>query len=66
MPNSTREWARRELERAADLIEWLGTHLNRVEERYRPEHPDIADPCLLAMQSAATLQEYILGIRAKI
>lgn len=66
MPNSTREWARRELERAALLIDWVGTHVNRVEDKYRALHPEIADPCLLVLQLASEMQNLITKIRGKI
>ncbi len=66
MPNTERQWARRELERAVLLIDWVGTHLNRVEDRYRALHPEIADPILACMAGLDKIQDLVSETRAKI
>lgn len=66
MPNTERQWARREIDRAAENLNWAGTHLNRVEERYRALHPEIADPLIAAMQLISVAQEGIEAIKGKI
>lgn len=46
MPGSTREWAKRKLDESIKNVQWAGYHANEVEVKYRPEHPEIADPIL--------------------
>lgn len=66
MPNTERQWARRELERAANMIEWCGAHCFRVEERYRALHPEIADPLHEAQVGLIAIQELIEKVRSAI
>lgn len=56
MPNSTREWARREHTKAIDNINWAITHILRVAERYSEAHPEIAAPMLLIINCLEEIQ----------
>ena len=66
MPRNTRQWARRELDRAASLVDNIGKHLNGVEEVYRPQHENIAEACLSIMVLLRESQKLIEALRAKI
>jgi len=59
MPNSTREWARREHTKALGNIDWVVTHLLRVAEVYSEAHPEIAAPLLTIVNIAEELQGMI-------
>lgn len=43
MPRNTREWAHRKLQQASDNIDWSGTHLQAVKDRYMELHPEIGN-----------------------
>ena len=66
MPRNTRQWARRELDRAAMLVDNIGEHLDRVEEVYRPQHDTIAEACLAIMVLLRESQKLIEALRATI
>lgn len=44
MPKSTRQWAQDELKGALGHIDWVGTHIIRVVEKYTEHHPEISEP----------------------
>lgn len=59
MPNSTREWARREHTRAIENINWVITHLLRVCEVYSERHPEIAAPLYIIIKTLEEIQGMI-------
>lgn len=56
MPNSTREWARREHDRAIENINWAHTHMLRVCDVYSETHPEIAGPLLTIVNILEEIQ----------
>ena len=50
MPRNTREWAHRKLKEGQGNLNWTLFHLNEVEEKYRPQHPEIADQIIQIME----------------
>jgi len=66
MPSSVRQWALRELERAANNIDWCGAHMNEVVKMYQPTHPEIADPLLKLMELLVAVQEGVMSVRKAI
>ena len=43
MPRSTREWAKRKIDESINNMDWAGTHINKVSERYQADHPEISN-----------------------
>lgn len=43
MPRSTREWAKRKIDEGIQNLNWCGTHVNEVSDRYRADHPEISN-----------------------
>ena len=63
MPNSTREWARREIRSATDNFDWANTHILRVADRYVDDHPEIAQPLALASDMIDELQKMLTSVK---
>jgi len=63
MPRNARQWARRELDRAAGLCDNIGVHLDRIESVYRPEHPNIADAAIGIMTLLRECQSLMTELR---
>ena len=64
MAHGVRTWAREEIDRAVNAIDWAGAHTVRVAERYQELHPEIADPLRLAanlLEEAQTLIGQVKG-----
>ncbi len=66
MPHSVRHWAREELDRASKQIDWVGTHVVRVAQRYEEKHPEISDPLYAVAKILVELQKGIDTTRQKI
>ena len=63
MPRSTREWAKRKLTESIQNIDWCGTHLNEVAERYEADHPEVSQPLKDIMDILQMAQEVIGKVR---
>lgn len=62
MPRSTREWAKRKIDEALNNINWAGTHINEVSERYAEEHKEISDPLNNVLSALALTQDLLKKI----
>ena len=62
MPRSTREWAKRKIDEALNNINWAGTHINEVAEKYCSEHPEISNPLNNVLSALALTQDLIKKI----
>lgn len=60
MPANTRQWSRRELEAATRNIEWAMEKVVKIADIYSTDHPEIATPLLIAID---TLSEVINLLR---
>lgn len=63
MPKSTREWAKRKLEESVKNIDWAGTHIYEVTERYKADHPEVSEPLQMVLDTLAELQTLINRVR---
>ena len=63
MPRNARQWARRELDRAAGLCDNIGVHLDRIESVYRPVRPHIADATIGIMTLLRECQSLMTEMR---
>jgi len=59
MPKSTREWAKRKIDEAIQNINWSGTHVNAVIERYETEHKEISDPLVNILELLVMAQDLL-------
>ena len=64
MPRSTREWAKRKLDESVQNIDWAGTHINEVIERYKAEHPEVSDPLSNCQDMLVMVQDVIKKVRS--
>jgi len=64
MPRSTREWARRELEASVKNIDWSGSHLYAVIEKYESEHPQVSEPLVAILKVFEECQTMINLVRS--
>jgi len=62
MPRSTREWAKRKIDEALNNINWAGTHLDEVTERYQADHPEISNNIKYVLEMLAMTQDLIKKI----
>lgn len=62
MPRSTREWAKRKLKEAQNQLDWAATHLVAVHTVYEEDHPEIATPISLIVDTLKLLHEEITTI----
>ena len=59
MPRSTREWAKRKIDEAIQNINWAGTHINEVADRYAEQHPEISNPLISILDLLAMSQDLL-------
>ena len=64
MPRNTRDWSKREIDRAINNLDWSGKHLNAMEETYREQHPEIANQLMDAMNAIAAIMRYLKELKA--
>lgn len=63
MPRNTREWAHRKLQQANQNIDWSGTHLQAVKERYQADHPEISKALETIQELLIMAQDTIVNLR---
>lgn len=59
MPKSTREWAKRKIDEAIQNINWSGTHVNAVVERYEEQHKEVSDPLRSVLELLVMAQDLL-------
>ncbi len=59
MPRSTREWAKRKIDEAIQNINWCGTHIHEVVERYKKEHPEVSNPLVSSLEMLEMIQDLL-------
>ena len=64
MPRSTREWARRKLEESVQNIDWAGSHIYGVVEKYQELHPEVSEPLKAVLKIFEECQNMITLIRS--
>ncbi len=62
MPRSTREWAKRKIDEAINNMNWAGTHINEVSERYQADHLEISSNLNHVLTILAMAQDLIKKI----
>ena len=62
MPRSTREWAKRKIDESLNNINWAGTHINEVSDRYAAEHKEISQPLNNVLELLAMSQDLLKKI----
>ena len=63
MPRNTREWAKRELDRAVQNLEWAGTHCYGVVEKYEADHKEVSSPLIEVLTVVEEIQTLIQKVR---
>ena len=64
MPRNTREWAKRELDAAVKNLEWGGTHVYAVVEKYDEKHKEVSSPLIDTLKVIEQIQDLIQKVRA--
>ena len=64
MPRNTREWAKRELDAAVKNLEWGGTHVYAVVEKYDEKHKEVSSPLIDVLTVIEEIQTLIQQVRA--
>lgn len=63
MSATTRKWARRELDRSRNNLEWSLSHLEKVREKYQEPHPDIGNALTAIQQLIVSADGLIKGLK---
>lgn len=66
MPANIRQTAKRELDRARNNLDMAMTHIARVAETYKEQHPEISEPLELMGGTLVACQDVLYGVNEKI